>query len=139
ELANERREIIHMRDERVLLARVRPRGGAEVALGRRDVAVLPRNRLTLAFPGAVIGERSVNEDDRSSLPLVHVPEIHAVDARALDCASRRGHGLATRTAPGHQAQREIDHPNEDRQPGPTRLPCHRDSSLSHWWTLDGHY
>src|SRR5262249_54160142 len=63
ELTNERREIIHMRDNRVLLARVRPRGGAEVALGRRDVAVLPRNRLALAFPGSAIGERTVNEDD----------------------------------------------------------------------------
>ena len=54
ELADEHGEVVRMRGERELLAAIRPRGGAEVALGEGNVPVALSDRLPLAFPRAVI-------------------------------------------------------------------------------------
>jgi hypothetical protein len=84
ELPNEGGEIVSGGCHRKRGPVVRPRAGAEVALGRRDEPIPLRHRLALAFPVAVIACGTVDEYHRYPVPLFHIRKIDAIHPRMLD-------------------------------------------------------
>src|SRR5262249_14015283 len=104
ELADDHRKVVRMRGERELLAAIRPRGGAEVALSEGNIPVALSDRLPLAFPCAMICKCAVDEYHRCSLPLLQIDEINAIHARLLGRGRRRRHGLARGTFAGQRQE-----------------------------------
>src|SRR5882672_6715095 len=80
---NERREIGSMSHDREVLAVVRPRFGAEVALRVCDVAVFLGEGGPLQLPGTPVTDRAVDKNDWRALTLFDVGQVDAVDFSML--------------------------------------------------------
>src|SRR5436853_7936772 len=81
--SNEAGQVGNVSRLRELRALVRPRSHSEVTLVDRNETVTLGDYLALRFPGSVVRDPSVNEDNRRPSDLLDVPNVRSAHSHTL--------------------------------------------------------